>query len=492
MLNAFLLDPVPNHHKSTYQRTSMGQRGEGSSSAIIAVMADSVVTFSGPVTMGVITEPASAVPVDLAPNGYLEDEFLAAGMACGYDAGDDAPADGHWPSRAGADTAPYRTRVVVRRPADSDRFSGVLLVEWLNVSSGFEADPDWAYLHEEIFRAGHAYAGVSAQAVGVIGGTARLALDDQPAPGLVGTNPERYGSLHHPGDRYSFEIFRQIGHALRGAVPDRLLGLRPTAVVAIGESQSAMYLTSYINAVHPLSPVFDGFLVHSRGAGAAALTGEPIDPPSVTTGVRIRTDSTTPVLVLEAEGDLMPPLAFRIARQPDSNRLRLWEMAGTSHADSYLIGVAADLMGCDWRINEGPHRFIAQAALHALVGWCTAGTPPPSAARIEFSSDHPPVIARDRAGNAVGGVRTPVVDVPLVTLRGDSPPGKADALGWLVGSTTPLPPDDLLRRYGDRAGYLRAFTESLDEATGAGFLLPAHREELLANAIASADEVLPA
>jgi hypothetical protein len=450
---------------------------------IIAVMAGSVVTFSGPVTIGTITEPASARQVDLDANGYLESEFIAAGSACGYDVIGDAAADGHWTSRAAADTAPYRTRVVVRRPADPDRFSGVLLVEWLNVSSGFDADPDWAYLHEEIFRAGHAYAAVSAQAVGVIGGVARLSLIGQQAPGLVGTNPERYGSLSHPGDRYSFEIFRQIGQALTGAVPvTELGGLRPAAVIAIGESQSAFYLTSYINAVHPLSRVFDGFLVHSRAAGAAALTGEPMDPTDVTVGVRIRADSGAPVLVLQAEGDLMPPLAYALARQPDSEALRLWEMAGTSHADSYLIGPAAQLMGFSWRINEGPHRFIAQAALHALVRWCTAGAPPPSAARIGFASEHPPVIERDPAGNAVGGVRTPAVDVPVAALRGEAPPGNARALGWLVGSTTPLPADDLLRRYGDHAGYLRAFTQSLDEAIGAGFVLPAHRDELLAAA----------
>jgi hypothetical protein len=422
------------------------------------------------------------VTVDLAASGYLEQEYFAEGSACGYDIAGDAAGDGYWASSAAADAEPYRTRVVVRRPADPDRFSGVLLVEWLNVSGGFDADPDWAFGHEEILRAGHAYAGVSAQALGVVGGVARLNLTGLPTPGLAGTNPERYGSLRHPGDRYSFEIFRQIGAALRrpaAAVPV-LGGLRPEYVLAIGESQSAFYLTSYINAVQPLSAVFDGFLVHSRGAGAAALTGEPIDPPNETTGVRIRTDGSAPVLVLEAEGDLMPPLSSWMARQPDGESFRLWEMAGTSHADTYLVGDAAALMGADWRINSGPHKFLAQAALHALVRWCTEGTPAPAAARIELASEHPIAIARDQAGVAIGGVRTPVVDVAVVALSGEGPPGSS--LGWLLGSTTPLPAGELLRRYGDRAGYLRAFTGSLDAAISAGFLLAAHREELLAAA----------
>jgi hypothetical protein len=420
------------------------------------------------------------VTFDLAAHGYLEEEFFATGTACGYDVAGEARADGHWETTASDDAASYRTRVLVRRPADPARFSGVLLVEWLNVSGGFDSDPDWAYLHQEIFRAGHAYAAVSAQAVGVVGGVARLNLSGVPTPGLLGLNPARYGSVSHPGDRFSFEIFRQVGQALREA-PDVLGSLAPRVVLAIGESQSAIYLTSFINAVHPLAPVFDGFFVHSRGAGAAPLTGEPIDPPSVKVGVRIRTDATAPVLVLEAEGDLVGPLACRLARQPDNDSLRWWEVAGTSHADSYLVGAATALMGVDWRINEGPHRFVAQAALHALVRWVTEGIPPPSAESIEFTPA-PPKIARDQAGIAIGGVRTPFVDVPVVVLSGESPPGTGSQLGWLVGSTTPLPADDLARRYGDEAGYRRAYAEALDRAIEAGFVLPAHRDELLAQA----------
>lgn len=440
--------------------------------------------FSGPVSGGAISEPACIVTFDLAGNGYVEEEFFATGTACGYDVRGDASADGRWSCAPSADSAPYRTRVLVRRPADPDRFSGVLLVEWLNVSGGLDTDPDWAFGHQEIFRAGHAYAAVSAQAVGVVGGIARLNLSGAPTPGLLGSNPERYGSVIHPGDRFSFEIFRQIGAALREA-GDGLLKLRPQVVLAIGESQSAHYLTSFINAVQPLSPVFDGFLVHSRGAGAAPLDGEPIDPPSVEAGVRIRTDGEAPVLVLEAEGDLVGPLAGRLARQPDDDRLRWWEVAGASHADSYLVGAASALMGCDWRINEGPHRFVAQAALHALVRWVTEGTPPPSAPRIELTSRQGrPVIARDQAGIAVGGVRTPHVDVPVVVLSGESPPGTARRLGWLVGSTTPLPAEDLASRYGDEDGYRRAYEASLDQAIEAGFLLPAHRDELLSQASA--------
>jgi hypothetical protein len=141
------------------------------------------------------------------------------------------------------------------------------------------------------------------------------------------------------------------------------------------------------------------------------------------------------------------------------------------------------LLGCDWRINEGPHRFVAQAALHALHCWVCEGTRPPRAARIELASQQPPVIARDQYGIALGGVGTPAVDVPVVTLSGQGPPGAAGS-GWLVGSTTPLDDATLLRLHGDKSGYLSGYTRSLDAAIRDGFLLLAHRAEVLAEATA--------
>ena len=45
-------------------------------------------------------------------------------------------------------------------------------------------------------------------------------------------------------------------------------------MIAVGESQSAAFLTTLANAVHPLDPVFDGFLIHSRGANGAPLDGD--------------------------------------------------------------------------------------------------------------------------------------------------------------------------------------------------------------------------
>ena len=51
-------------------------------------------------------------------------------------------------------TAPYVTRILVRRPAEDADFNGTVVVEWLNVSGGVDANPDYSYLGDEIHRGG--------------------------------------------------------------------------------------------------------------------------------------------------------------------------------------------------------------------------------------------------------------------------------------------------------------------------------------------------
>jgi hypothetical protein len=438
--------------------------------------------LTGPVTTGRCNEPVSAVAIDVASKGYVTEEFFASGTASAFEASAPLGPDGRWSVTPGS-TAPYGTRFVVRRPADPAGFNGTVLVEWFNVSGGLEASPDWTYLGPEIVRDGYAYVGVSAQAFGVDGGTALLDVPGRAhGNGLIASNPERYGTLGHPGDEFAFDMFTQIGRALRGpALPGALGALRPERIIAVGESQSAFFLTTYIDAVQPTARAFDGFFVHSRGASGASLTGVPMASPDVPRGLQIRSDSTVPVLVFETETDLGPLLDYGPARQPDSDRVRTWEVAGTAHADAYVVGGFAASLGCDFTVNEGPQHFVAQAALVALTRWVTDDVSPPTAPPLQLSTASPPAIARDALGNALGGVRTPAVDVPVSALSGEAPPG-ASRLCALFGSTVPFDAATLADLYGDKRSYLGAHGRSLDQAIAAGFLLESDRAELEARA----------
>ncbi len=260
--------------------------------------------------------PMPAGAYDLADLGYVEEEFLLEGVAASYALVGDRSADGKWRASAGAET-PFVSRLVVRRPTDPSRFSGTVAVEWNNVSGGVDASPDWTLLHRQLIRAGHAFVGVTAQKAGIDGG----GLVE--GPHLKKTHPDRYNALNHPGDAWSFDIYSQAGAVLRR--PDGPLGaLAARQLIGVGESQLAMYLVSYINAVDALARVYDAFFVHGRGAAGASFDGVRFRPSSGDPGARmrdvpaeqIRDDARVPVLVLQSETDVTM-LGGGRCKQPD-------------------------------------------------------------------------------------------------------------------------------------------------------------------------------
>jgi hypothetical protein len=432
--------------------------------------------------------PATAARQDLAGAGYVEEEFFLAGTAESFKLDGRATRDGRWSVRRGP-RAPYETRALVRRPARAADSSGVVIVEWLNVTVGSDADPDWLFLHDELLREGHAWVGVSAQAVGVRGGRSLLGAR---GTGLVETDPERYGELVHPGDAYAFDIFSQTGTAVRAGADELLGGSEPRWVIAVGESQSAMFLTTYLNAVHPNAGVYDGFLVHSRSGGAPALSGK-FSVNDVAGDVRIRTDLAEPVFIFETETDLTV-LGYHAARQRHTSRIRTWEVAGTAHADRYLLREATgvdpnrDRSGafqCESRPNDGPQHETVMAAMHHLVEWVRSELVPPRGRRIrlraEPASQFGVAIERDGLGNARGGVRTPPVDVPVATLSGD-PPAGSSPFCVLLGSTTPFDTATLDRLYPTRRSFRSAFDAAADRAVGRGHLLAPDAEAMVAAA----------
>ena len=65
------------------------------------------------------------------------------------------------------------------------------------------------------------------------------------------TDPSEYASLSHPGDSFSYDMFSQAGQAVRDHAATILGGLHPRKLIAAGESQSAIRLMTYIDAVQP-------------------------------------------------------------------------------------------------------------------------------------------------------------------------------------------------------------------------------------------------
>ncbi|HEY5886149.1 MAG TPA: alpha/beta hydrolase domain-containing protein [Acidimicrobiales bacterium] len=452
---------------TTTTATPVEQRGEG--------VAQPVVT--GPVTGGQGIFLATDV---IEGTGYVEDEFFFEGDATAYEADGALAADGQWTLTPG-DTAPYRTRMVVRYPEDPEAFDGNVFVEWFNVTGGIDVDVAFGLGYPAIIDEGSAYVGVSVQAVGVEGGPHIEVEGIDYVPPLKEYDPERYGDLEHPGDAYAYDILSQAAQVLRRPGDVNVLGgLVPEHLIAFGESQSASRLITYVDGVHPLADIYDAFLIHGRADSAASLndTTEPEAP------TLIRGDLTDPVFQFEAETDV--GRGFYAARQPDTDLLRTWETAGTAHADQsildYTAGLAEefdlDLSDQCPAINDGPQAEVLRAAFDALRTWVVDGEPAPIAEPIQ---DEDGVIARDDLGLALGGIRTPPVDAPTIVLSGDPVPGTSIVCS-LFGNREEIPPAQLAELYPTHEDYVAAVTESAEAAVADGFLRQAEADAYIAEA----------
>jgi hypothetical protein len=440
---------------------------------------------------------ALGITYDFPSVGYEVEEYFFEGTATGYAPVGALPRNGKWRAEE-SESAPYKTRMIVVKPADPDDFNGTVYVEWFNVTGGVDAGPTFLMAHNQMLRTGAAWVGVTSQAVGVHGGATTTVQSDAvdiPEGGLVNSDPARYGTLTHPGDLYSYDIFTQAGTAIRGQGE----GIKPFAgydveqLYAMGESQSAGRLTTYINAVHPLAEAYDGYLIHSRGSTPAPFGEREPDVVDTTipTGAQIRANVDVPVFTFQTEYDVHES-GYADARQPDSKNFRLWEVAGTSHIDAYTgagysltdLGdgsaeaklldpaqASSGLLNCAMPLNAGSQHAPLSAALAHLDAWARRGTPPPTFPRIQTSGTGESIeIVRDELGLATGGVRTPIVDVPLAVNVGDAT--NTPDFCRVFGHVQPLDAATLAELYPDGSTeYSKQFARAVDKAVKAGVWL---------------------
>ena len=164
-------------------------------------------------------------------------------------------------------------------------------------------------------------------------------LEAEAGSGLQRWDPNRYGSLHIPGDGFSYDIFTQVSRALvssrwrTGADP--LAGLSVKHCIGTGQSQSAARLATYVNAVHPVTNLFSGFMFCVLVGSGSELSNPEIIPGetaaeynrrffSMIVPCVIHDDLDTPILILLSESEARN---FGVPPQPDSKWVRVWEVA---------------------------------------------------------------------------------------------------------------------------------------------------------------------
>ena len=131
-------------------------------------------------------------------------------------------------------------------------------------------------------------------------------------------------------------------------------------------------------------------------------------------------------------------------------------------------------------INNAPTHYVLKAGLVQLDKWVHDGTPPPTSPRMEVSAaSGSPVVQRDQQGNALGGLRTPWVDVPVAAYSGAAPTGTS-VLCSLFGQTKAFDQATLKQLYGTKDSYVQKYTDATDRTIAAGFMLQADRAAIIA------------
>ncbi|MDL2233952.1 hypothetical protein LJC63_10315 [Ruminococcaceae bacterium OttesenSCG-928-L11] len=444
-------------------------------------------------------------PMDLNEFGYLEEEYFVSGNANVYarfEYGEDIMVK--------VKDAPYTFRILVRKPADPKRFSGNVLVEIMNYA--YKQDnpfTGWGEMDEYMLRSGDGWVGVTVRDVAVK--TLKTFDPVRYAP-LNCANPippeqrkeyvlthEKYGKHPEMENGLMYDVLSQVAMLCRsGAAQSPFAGYDVQYLFATGAS--AGNLSAYSGSVHSYAMrddknyVYDGFLLQMTSSTAQLNNEEPgISVPDP----RSTTRPCVPTMRVITMGDLFGVgfhRSWAIAqRRPDAdepgNRFRLYEVAGAKVGgrDDKLVsinketalraGFKDDMPGPvhEYRNYLFPIHYIQRCAFDNLKKWVRYGIQPPYAERMEtkvgYPDGHPDKdFVLDDAGNVKGGVRSPMVDVPIATYE------------W-GGNIRPFGREELVRRYGSKQAYLAKFARSLKETVEKRFILPEDAYELLSHMV---------
>lgn len=401
-------------------------------------------TVYGPIEGGIHGYPWNHSLYDLRGRGfdYTENEYFFGGTATHLGTGV---------------SAPYESRMLVRLPRHRRDFSGTVLVEWLNVTAQSDFETAWPVEARYLMRHGIGYVGVSAQLAGVCCGPTTL----------KGWDPRRYAALVHPSDQFSYDIFSQAIQALgdpshNGTTSldptpvDPMRGMKASHVIATGASQSATYLTSFVNGGYNRGQI-DAYVI-TRGGGPFK-------------------DFSTPIFQLNEENNEAP--------QPDNDHYVAWEEAGAAHAPAAWWGYIAreqqrdltapgtpDAINTACSVNHGSVDYSSRALSHGVTRYLRTGALPPPAPRVKRTDSGG--IVRDSNGLAEGGLRHVFVQVPVGYNTSEGCPLYGTYRAWSAAKIKSL--------YPTHADYLGRVRKWADSEVRRGWLLRPDRSAVVREA----------
>jgi hypothetical protein len=405
-----------------------------------------------------VAGPGLPLPV-LQPYGYIEEEYFVSGTV---------------------DGKPYTTSLLVRKPKDATKFSGVVAVETLHAQG---AIPFWG-LRDVLMPGGHGWVMVVSQ---------RPALEAFNKK----FNPSRYASLQipeapgvpppnvmmpNPQDAISQEIMTQVGTLLKSNLSKGpFAGMTVKTLIMGGSSQTGMTTLRYVQESHAKARLPDGKPIYDAYLPMEAFAVGPI------------TGGDAAVMHVVGEGDfgLFQSLSrdgqFEIRADSDApnDRYREYEFPAASHVPTRgitdpkaIFATLSNVMKDGEHLSQFPSAPFYRAAFVNLIAWVTKGVSPPRATPLQKINGE---FVRDEFGNVKGGVRTPYVDLPTVRYIASAPTTDPNNIvRRMIGLQEPLPADRLRSLYKSRTEYLQRFNQQIDRLVTQHWLLTHDGEQLKA------------
>jgi hypothetical protein len=451
------------------------------------------------------------VPIDLAAYGFVEKEYLVSGQSNVYD----------WVAGSNYDTkiigaGPYTTRMDVRRPANMKKWSGRVVVEIINMSAGYDWTANWSALWQTIVKKNDVYIGITSKpnvfdSLKSFDPTRYAAISmANPVPAAqqaCGTSPgdanydPNLSKLYENG--LIWDVLTQVGRLTKSKSSANPLGRAASRVYLAGESQSSNFLATYYKWFTPAAtlssgkPVYDGMLSEtiitpdSTPINQCAKVTDPL--PAGDAQVGSLPGRSVPWMGLSSQWDYAAARGVAAYQNSNTatNKARFWELAGANHGwkwqydygdanaeDLARAGFPYPPSSYDWQCTvnnpEVPFEMVEKAAYEALDRWVTTKKAPPIVAPILSKPNDPGIgegVFRDAPvydglGNAMGGLRMPMVAVPVAAF------GMGEyALTGTCPNIVPFSPQVLGQLYTSKADYVAKYSAATRALVRDGFLL---------------------
>jgi hypothetical protein len=357
------------------------------------------------------------------------------------------------------DGQPYSTSLLVRKPSEAAKFSGVVVVETLHFQGN---TPFWSIYRDRLMSDGHGWVMVTSQrepleAYVRKSNAARYASLQIPQAASAQTNPLASG----PQDAISQAILSQVGALLKtNASNAPFAGMRVKYLIMAGVSQTGVTTLHYIQESHARARLVNGKPIYDGYFPAEAFVSGPIS------------DGDAAVIHVVGEGDFAlfgalgqgSNFPARADSDAPNDRFREYQFPAGSHLPSRGVADARMMIGAALRpgeqLSQFPSNLFYYAAFANLVDWIAKGVTPPTAPPIEVRNGE---IVRDPIGNAEAGVRSPYVNVPTVRYIASAPTADGDnPARRMIGLQEPLPQQKLRSLYKSRENYLARFDHEID------------------------------